>query len=225
MFSAFTIVRNEAILIAKHLIALAAQTRDVVCVVQPSTDATLLFARDVAMQLADFGCDIRVMPHEPETLGKEYSLAFALEQCRNAWCFNLDADETYVGAPISRLIDKLPGGAAAVSIPHWHAVAETESEYFKVEPFVPRLRLVNKTRLPKLEFALHQGLDQLLHLPEVAHLDRSAARILEYKTPSQHYADQLFYESQGCQINEADRCRERMSSGELNAGQSTFKSS
>jgi hypothetical protein len=53
--SCFTIVRNEELLIAQHLVGLAQLTDDVVCVVQPSAGSTVQIARHAALQLATTG--------------------------------------------------------------------------------------------------------------------------------------------------------------------------
>jgi glycosyltransferase involved in cell wall biosynthesis len=222
--SAYTIVRNEEILIAKHLAELTRHARDVLCVVQPSTDATLLFAEHAAAQLAEVGLRCRVIEHVPARLGKEFSVRFALEQCAFDWCLNLDADETYVGRPVQDVVEALPAQATALSMAHLQAIACTEGAWFKIEPLQPKVRIIDRRRFDTdVDYELHAGLDALRRDQAIAHLPDSQGRIVEYKAAWQHYVDQLFYESQGSPMHEADACRARMAPRALELGEAVFR--
>jgi hypothetical protein len=222
--SAFTIVRNEELLIAKHLAELARHATESVCVVQPSTDCTLMFAQYTATQLASVGLRCRVVEHAPERLGKEFSLGFALEQCAFDWCFNLDADETYVGRSPAEVIEGSPPYASAITLPHVQAVGCTRETWFKEEPVKPKVRLVHRGRLyGNLSVDLHEGLDKLMYGETVSHLPASEGRIVEYKAPWQHYVDQLFYEAEGSPQHEARQCRERLTPQALELGETAFR--
>ena len=220
--SCFTIVRNEELLIAKHLVGLAQLTDDVVCVVQPSADSTVQIARHTAQQLADYGVTVRVMEHEPPKMGKEHSVRFALDQCHHEWYLDVDADETYVGASPGQIIEEFGGQYEAFSIARWHAVAAHEGRWLKVEPWSHRLRLANKHKVPEhATFDLHIGLDQAFQGRPVAALDQRVARLLEYKAPWQHYVDQLFYESNGG-MNDKAYCEEHLAPVDLAVGRAFF---
>jgi glycosyltransferase involved in cell wall biosynthesis len=220
--SCFTIVRNEELLIAKHLVGLAQLTDDVVCVVQPSKDSTVQIARHVGQQLADFGVTVRVMEHTPPKMGKEHSLRFALAECHHEWCLDVDADETYVGASPGQIIDELGAQCEAFSIARWHAVAAHEGRWLKVEPWSHRVRLVNKRRVPgTFTFDVHVGLDHAFHGRPVTAIDQRVARLLEYKAPWQHYVDQLFYDSRGS-LNDKALCEAQMAAPDLAVGKAYF---
>jgi hypothetical protein len=222
--SAFTIVRNEELLIAKHLAELARLAKEVVCVVQPSTDCTLLFARNTAAHLGALGTTCHVVEHEPERLGKEFSLAFALERCTFDWCFNLDADEAYVGCSPDELVERASSHAAFLSIAHFQAVGCTPEAWFKSEPVRAKVRLFDRKRLDTgRRFALHVGLDPLLRDEATVHVPATEARIVEYKAAWQHYLDQLFYEWEGSPVHEAPACRAVMRPQSLELGETAFR--
>lgn len=84
--SAFIICKNEAAVLGECLQSLDF-CRDIVIVDSGSTDGTLELIRSYV----DQGYPIRLF--EQEWLGFARQKQFALDQCREPWCLNLDCDE------------------------------------------------------------------------------------------------------------------------------------
>jgi hypothetical protein len=215
--SAFSIARNEEDLIAKHLIHLQSIADEVICVVQPSKDATLLIAREVARQ--SLGSPIFVIEHAPEKFGWEFSLAHAANSCTSAWVFALCVDETYVGEPLHLLVESArQQKAPAIWIPRLHAVAKNTEEWFKAETYLPQARLVKKSILdPKYAYDLHNGWNQMLAKGCWIRIPEDRARIIELKSPSRHYMGQLFTHARGV-MNERAKCEKEMNRADLKLG-------
>jgi glycosyltransferase involved in cell wall biosynthesis len=219
--SAFTIVRNEEMLIAKHLAHLASIADEVVCVVQPSTDATLLFAQTVAPMLFK---PVRIVQHAPEHLGWEFSLKRATEECKHDWCFALTADETYAGAELDKVAkfgkDK---DQNAVAIYRYHAVACNAKEWFKIEQWKPEVRLFHKAALLnfKGDLKLHVGLNVVYNQKAVI-APLPGSRIVEFKPNWHHYKGQLFCKDAGV-LNELTQCEEKMPARDLRIGQAFWE--
>ena len=217
--SAFTIVRNEEILIAKHLVALTQLVDEVVCVVQPSDDATLRIANGVARQLASLRVRVNVVSHAPTPIGKEYSLLFAVSQCQHEWCLNLDADETYAGTAPGLLVEGVEGAIEVVWIERFHAVASSTA-WFKQERSM-RARLFRKQALREdVRTALHRGLDE--YFLGRSHISANHALIVECKATWQHYVDQLFCRAYGA-ASDYDRCQVKLSEIEKKLGEAFFQ--
>lgn len=84
--SAFVICLNEEQYLANCIESLA-DCREIVIVDSGSTDGTLQLIRDYKAQ----GWPIRLI--EQPWLGYAAQKQFALEQCREDWCFSIDSDE------------------------------------------------------------------------------------------------------------------------------------
>jgi hypothetical protein len=212
--TAATIVRNEEVLIAKHIIHLASLADEVIVIVQPSTDCTLLFARDCAKRCYT---PTRVIEHAPEKRGWEFSLKKICEEAKYDWIFPLTADETYCGEPLQKVakLAKTKGQKAA-AIPRWHSVGANPDEWFKIEQYRPEVRLFHKAALGDFDFALHRGLNQAFNSKAIA-VPKEYCSILEYKAPSMHYKGQCFCADAGV-LNELAQCEQVMKPADLRLG-------
>lgn len=86
-------------------------------------------------------------------------MRFAMDQCQHDWTFHLDADEVYLGTSPAEIVDRLEPGVGAVQIARWHAIAKNEHEWFKIEPWRPVIRLVDRREVRDAEWGLHRGLE------------------------------------------------------------------
>jgi glycosyltransferase involved in cell wall biosynthesis len=212
--SAYTVVRNEDILMGHLMCHMASIADEVVVLVQPSTDPTLLIARDCAQLL---GVPCKVIEHAPEQLGWEFSMVEATKHCKHDWVFCLNADESYVGPPLSKFAKEAKAQKKhAVAFQRWHAVTCNKGEWFKVERWAYRLRLFRKDHLGGEVQKIHDGLENRFEKDRIE-ITSDRARILEYKAPWQHYRNQLFYASRGV-LNEEMRCRDIMPKIDLQIG-------
>jgi hypothetical protein len=219
--TAFTIVRNEDILIAHTMIHLASLADEVVVVVQPSSDATLMIAKDCADKLP---VPCKVAHDRPEKFGWEYSLVHASDLCSHDWAFALNADECFVGASLGVFADIAQShGVEAVAFPRWHAVAVDAERWFKVEQWCPRVRLFRRDKLRKIDVGIHHGLEHMFsgQISKVP-AESGQGRIIEYKAPWHHYRAQLFYDSTG-DMNERQKCESSMSPLDLKIGQAFWE--
>jgi len=106
--SAYIICLNEARRIAACIESVGF-CRDIVVVDSGSTDGTL----DIVRGFEARGFPVRLF--ERPWPGYAAQKQFALDQCREQWCLNLDADERVdatLGSEIAR-VTRLPGGASA----------------------------------------------------------------------------------------------------------------
>jgi hypothetical protein len=220
--SAFTIVRDEELLVTKQIVHLAYLADEVVVIVQPSKDATLSFAKECALCVRN----VRVVEHKPESWGWEYSLRKAMEEAKYDWVFGLPADECFSGAPLADLAKFAKSkGHNAVAMMRRHCVAldpcnpDPSQHWFKQEhPEIGRIRLWNKQAIPRdFKFTLHHG-------PEYC-FDRKAvipppgqALIIELKPAWYHYKGQLFISNERHPLNDLMRCEQLMLQRDLRLG-------
>lgn len=221
--TAFTIVRNEEVLIAKHIMHLATLADEVLVIVQPSTDATRLFAKSCANTILS-KAKLKVIEHEPDRPGWEFSIKKACEEASHDWMFGLAADETYCGIPLTQAVRHTKkNNFRAVAIKRLHAINADQKEWFKLEFAKPEVRLFNrlaKTTLGEnaygFPYELHRGLCHAFHGRAIV-LPDAAGRIIEYKPSWQHYKGQLFC-SDAKTFNEVDSCERVMSQRDLRLG-------
>jgi len=203
-----------------HLMChLASLGDEVIVVVQPSTDATLMIAKECATMLP---VPCTVIEHNPDQLGWEFSMVEATKHCKYDWVFCLNADESYVGTPLGTVAKmakakKLP----AVGFRRWHAIACNKDEWFKQERWLPRVRLFLKDHLGGEVQKIHDGLEQRFS-GKALNLPKEVGRIVEFKAPWQHFRNQLFYESRGV-LNEAKKCRDKMSALDRKIGRDLWE--
>ncbi len=219
--SGVTIIKCEEILVASHMVHMASLVDDLVVIIQPSSDCTLLYARDIARRL-DVPC--RIIEDEPEKLGWEFSLALAAKEAKHDWLFALTCDESYVGVPLPELAQRgVVAKAHVVWIPRLHAVGCTPGTWFKTETYVPQARLVRKDAIdPKFPYDLHLGWNQMFYSRRGHKVPPETARILEYKSPSRHYTGQLFTHARGA-LTEKVQCEERMAKRDRKLGKLIYK--
>lgn len=222
--SAFTIIRQEEDLVTHIMAHLASLGDEVVVIVQPSTDATLMFVNMMADKLFK---PCRVIEHTPESPGWEFSLRKALQECKYDWCFGLTADETYVGAPLRLLAKHAKSkNLRAAAIRRLHAVACNPTDFFKFEHPEKRaeVRLVHKQVALNGDgfvYALHRGLNHQFNGKAVL-IPWNDGRILELKSTVRHYKGQLFCDDAGV-LNERTQCEEKMPARDLRIGQSLWE--
>jgi hypothetical protein len=197
---------------------------EVVCIVQPGKDCTLMFAESVARACPEL--KIRVYEHSPPEMGMEFSIVEALTHCAHVYCFRLDADESYVGPPLKTLVKKMKAGSfRAAALPRLHAVGLDGSarKFFKVERWTPQVRLVNKDWVNReFEWDLHMGLNQAYADQPTLNVAQEQARIIELKSPSRHYASQIWLNN-ASPINDYTKCRALMSKRDRKLAEAIWK--
>ena len=217
--TAATVVANEEVLIAKHICDLAALADEVVCVVQPSADATLMIARAVAERMF---VPCRVIEQHPDKPGWEYGLETAFKEAKFDWMFMLTADESYVGSPLRNLAKLAKAKKQkAAAIGRWHAIACGNDTWFKQEG-QHEVRLFHKGSVGDFQFGLHRGLNHAFN-GRAIQAPPNWGRIIEAKAAWQHYRTQQFIVSQGHPLNELTQCEEKMPTRDLRIGQAMWE--
>ncbi|MDR3495236.1 MAG: glycosyltransferase family 2 protein [Ancalomicrobiaceae bacterium] len=152
--SAFIICKDEAGFIEDCIRSLK-HFAEIVVVDSGSTDGTL----DILARLSDAeGWPIRVISHG--WLGYAGQKQFAIEQCRQPWCFNIDADERIdsdLHAALSGLID------APATVVGWRLGRRAYLVGYGFAPLTTHerhvLRLVRRGRAAfDLKTAVHEGM-------------------------------------------------------------------
>jgi glycosyltransferase involved in cell wall biosynthesis len=226
--TAVVIMRNEAVLIAAKLAACSVWADEIVVIDQKSEDGSSFIAREA---LALIGDEHRVVPMRGDVLGKEFSFAQGFEAASGDWVVYTDVDEVLVAPQgFATALAAVPDACAAPGILRWHAIANGDA-YFKVERFdEKRFRLLRKPGARVFEPETRRYKD-LLHKREPVDpaalephysIPREQAFLMEFKTPYQHYADQLFYEAVGSR-NDRAACEERFGPGDLEIGRALFE--
>lgn len=219
--TAVTVVKNEAFLIAKHLIHLASISNEVVCFVQPSYDGTEMIAKSM---IGKINVPLRVIPHVPKTIVPEDSLNLLPEVASFDWCMYLNADETYVGVKPIELLALVAGtDRKALGFPRWHAVVGDNEHLLKVEEWPIRRRLFHKSMVGDVEFKVHTW-SMTQQLAKVCYnVPIELGRIIEYKATWQHYRRQLFWGKSVGAGNDIGLCEKHMNPIDLEIGRLMWK--